>query len=434
MVAVISRHGAGLPLALRYALGAHVDLRHFEVVPTTSQLGGCSVVVAEMAAADDDALLTGLRGLAGRADLWLVVAEARIGVGWLLLAREPRVQVVMCAAGGGDDLALLASALLARFGAFTGGEIAEMVLSREPSLRAGEGLVRAVCGSPWEVRRPQDLARHARAPLGDVRRICRQLGFDRVEHFIVAVREVACAELARRGVGAKRARNQLGLSDSSNRRRQLARARRQSSGAFQGLTSLLAALVLGLLPALGLGCSRDGSRAETPASARPEAAGDTAIALPVVGAVVRRGDLVLSVRTIGQVRAERLVNLRAETQGTVVEVRVRAGDRVDSGQVLARLDPRPFEIAIREAEAALADARERLHDILIGDDSTDTSAAALTRRRGRVCARGLTALRRGWTGPGWSRPRFARLSPAPRTGSRWWSGSEWASPTRSPRW
>lgn len=46
--------------------------------------------------------------------------------------------------------------------------------------------------------------------------------------------------------------------------------------------------------------------------------------------------------------------------GTVQEVAVKLGDRVDRGQVLARLDPTDYELKVEEAEAALAQGRAAL--------------------------------------------------------------------------
>jgi membrane fusion protein (multidrug efflux system) len=143
--------------------------------------------------------------------------------------------------------------------------------------------------------------------------------------------------------------------------------------------------VLALLLAAGsaLGC-RKGDAAAGDASATPAAdlRSDSTVALPVVGALVRRGDLVLSVRATGAVRAERQVTLKVETQGTVSEVLVRPGERVTAGQVLVRLDPRPFDLAVREAEASLAEMQVRLLHALVGDDPNDTGAVAKTRRDG----------------------------------------------------
>lgn len=48
--------------------------------------------------------------------------------------------------------------------------------------------------------------------------------------------------------------------------------------------------------------------------------------------------------------------LAFEVGGTVVSVEVNFGDRVKRDQVLARLDPEPFELAVRDAEAALSEA------------------------------------------------------------------------------
>ncbi len=139
-------------------------------------------------------------------------------------------------------------------------------------------------------------------------------------------------------------------------------------------------------------CRKHDAGAEA-ASASPaeDRHADTTVALPVVGALVRRGDLVLSVRATGAVRAERLVTLKAETQGTVSEVAVRPGGRVARGQVLARLDPRPFDIAVREAEANLAETQVRLRDALIGEDPADSSDGARSRRVGARLRAGVPA-------------------------------------------
>jgi|GEM_PF-3654501 len=82
--------------------------------------------------------------------------------------------------------------------------------------------------------------------------------------------------------------------------------------------------------------------------------GNSSIALPVVGEPVHRGDLVLTIATTGQVRADRIARLRAETGGTITGLRVTAGSSVRQGDTLLQLDPRPFDLAVREAEAALA--------------------------------------------------------------------------------
>jgi membrane fusion protein (multidrug efflux system) len=169
------------------------------------------------------------------------------------------------------------------------------------------------------------------------------------------------------------------------------RCRLPRPGVGVGRTCALLALWLGT--ALAAGCRGRNEGAGTgEASATPGAdiRADSTVALPVVGALVRRGDLVLSVRATGAVRAERQVTLRAETQGTVAEVAVRPGDRVERAQVLVRLDPRPFDVAVRQAEASLGEAQIRLQEALVGDDPHDSTEAARRRREGARIRAGVT--------------------------------------------
>lgn len=91
------------------------------------------------------------------------------------------------------------------------------------------------------------------------------------------------------------------------------------------------------------------------------------VTLPVVGQEVRKGDLILSVVTTGQIRSEAMSVLKSETQGTITEVRVRPGDRVKKGQVLLRVDSRPLDLALREAEAHLEEAQLKLLDNTMPD-------------------------------------------------------------------
>jgi RND family efflux transporter MFP subunit len=59
----------------------------------------------------------------------------------------------------------------------------------------------------------------------------------------------------------------------------------------------------------------------------------------------------------GIVTAVSDTRLAFEVGGIVETVEVSLGDRVESEQVLARLDPEPFELAVSDAEAGLAEAR-----------------------------------------------------------------------------
>lgn len=72
------------------------------------------------------------------------------------------------------------------------------------------------------------------------------------------------------------------------------------------------------------------------------------------------GDLPAEERVIsGIVTAIEETSLAFEVGGTVLDVEVRLGDEVKRDDVLARLDPEPFELAVRDAEAELADVIAR---------------------------------------------------------------------------
>ncbi len=110
----------------------------------------------------------------------------------------------------------------------------------------------------------------------------------------------------------------------------------------------------------------EGTSGTAPAETPGEDAGSTSkVSLPVVGAEVRQGDLVLSINTTGQVRSQAVANLKSEASGTVDRVLVQPGQRVTRGQTLVALDPRPFDIALREAEAAVGEARVRYLDYVV---------------------------------------------------------------------
>lgn len=118
-----------------------------------------------------------------------------------------------------------------------------------------------------------------------------------------------------------------------------------------------------------------------------------AVALPVTVTEVRDGDLVLSVTTTGQVRSDGEATLRAETAGTIAQVMVRPGDRVRRAQVLMRLDPRPFDLGVLEAEAAVAEAEVRYQDAVAPDSIVLGRPPTAEQRRIALTRSGLQAAR-----------------------------------------
>ena len=68
---------------------------------------------------------------------------------------------------------------------------------------------------------------------------------------------------------------------------------------------------------------------------------------------VIRGDLVISVGAVGNVKAHRSDALQFESQGVLAEILVAPGDRVADGKLLARLDAADLLESLKEAEQSL---------------------------------------------------------------------------------
>jgi RND family efflux transporter MFP subunit len=119
--------------------------------------------------------------------------------------------------------------------------------------------------------------------------------------------------------------------------------------------------------------------------------GGSSLALPVAGEAVRRGDLVLTVATTGQVRSEAVAALKGETNGSVEEVFVRPGSRVKRGDPILKLDLRPFDLAVREAEAGLAEAQIRYQGSLASDSILLGPAQEADRLKNALALSGVPA-------------------------------------------
>ena len=60
------------------------------------------------------------------------------------------------------------------------------------------------------------------------------------------------------------------------------------------------------------------------------------------------------------------VDISSNLAGRVIEVDVKEGQQVKAGQVLFRLDPAPYDIAIEQARAQVADSRLQVQADLAG--------------------------------------------------------------------
>ncbi|MBI4291828.1 MAG: efflux RND transporter periplasmic adaptor subunit [Betaproteobacteria bacterium] len=75
-------------------------------------------------------------------------------------------------------------------------------------------------------------------------------------------------------------------------------------------------------------------------------------AISVAVAPVKQQDVAFTLNVIGNAEAHATVAVKARVDGQIVEVGFKEGQEVRQGQMLFKIDPRPFETTLRQAEAA----------------------------------------------------------------------------------
>jgi len=95
-------------------------------------------------------------------------------------------------------------------------------------------------------------------------------------------------------------------------------------------------------------------------SSEPRVEPKPAVSFPVtVGTVVQKS-VPLQLRAIGNVEAYAVVFVKSQVGGELAKVYFREGQDVKKGDLLFSIDPRPFEAALRQAEANLARDRAQV--------------------------------------------------------------------------
>jgi multidrug efflux system membrane fusion protein len=77
-------------------------------------------------------------------------------------------------------------------------------------------------------------------------------------------------------------------------------------------------------------------------------------AVPVTIAPVVQKTVPVQVRAIGNVQAYSTVSVKSQVSGELIRVYLKEGQYVKAGEPLFTVDPRPFEVALKQAEANLA--------------------------------------------------------------------------------
>lgn len=111
--------------------------------------------------------------------------------------------------------------------------------------------------------------------------------------------------------------------------------------------------------AYALSSARPGVQTKPAASAPP--------AVPVVAEPVKSGDVPIYLRGIGTVQAYNTDTIRTQVQGQLTQVAFKEGQAVHAGDLLAQIDPRPFQAQLDQAianrerdQAQLANAQANL--------------------------------------------------------------------------
>jgi multidrug efflux system membrane fusion protein len=116
--------------------------------------------------------------------------------------------------------------------------------------------------------------------------------------------------------------------------------------------AMLSVSVPALLAVALAGCSRGSAAA--PHKGEP--------LIPVVTSLVEERSVPLTVNVVGTVESTGTVALQSRVDGQITQVFVRDGDEVKAGQRLLQIDPMPFELQLRMAQATLARDEAKLEN------------------------------------------------------------------------
>ncbi|GAB4464945.1 MAG: hypothetical protein OHK0029_35260 [Armatimonadaceae bacterium] len=138
---------------------------------------------------------------------------------------------------------------------------------------------------------------------------------------------------------------------------------------------LLPLVALGIL--IGWRINQKNAEAAEQAASR-EARGKAPV--PVQAVPVVRDTLQVTFTATGTLEAPLAVEIAPRISGRLVYLQLREGDRIEQGQVLARLDTAEIDAEVRRKEAAVAQAKARLAEGRLGQNPTDINVQTAIRQ------------------------------------------------------
>ena len=114
------------------------------------------------------------------------------------------------------------------------------------------------------------------------------------------------------------------------------------------------ALLLGIV-ATATACHRntDGTTSQQGGGGGRHGQGGGDLVTPVGVASVQQKDVPIFLTGLGTVQAYNTVSVKSRVDGAITKVYVQEGQHVKQGELLAEVDPRPFQVQLEQAQAAL---------------------------------------------------------------------------------
>jgi len=136
-----------------------------------------------------------------------------------------------------------------------------------------------------------------------------------------------------------------------------------------------------------------GDRSAAPGAGRGGRAGAGEV-VPVEVAVVSQQDVPIQIKSMGNVEAQNTVAVRSQVEGTLMQVGFAPGQEVKKGDLLFRIDPRPLQAQLSQAEANLLKsmaAVRQANDIVARDEATVANDRIIVARDTKLVEAGVVA-------------------------------------------